>query len=76
MKLQPDPEFFEPPSSDLLRDDERHAAIEKAKREWEITVDALTAMVFLINPEAMILRANRVVEHWGSRPGCATRWGN
>ncbi len=64
MKLQTD-QILEPADGASRRDDERHAAIEKAKREWENTVDALTAMVFLINPEAMILRANRVVEHWG-----------
>jgi signal transduction histidine kinase len=48
-----------------LRANERQAAIEKAKREWECTADALSAMVCLLNPEGMVLRANRVVEHWG-----------
>lgn len=65
MKLQPDPDFVEPPSSDPLRDHERHAAIEKAKREWESTVDALTSLVCLISPDGTILRANRAVEHLG-----------
>ena len=65
MKLQPDPEFVEPTSSALLRDHERHAAIEKAKHEWESTVDALTAVVCLISPDGTILRANRAVEHLG-----------
>ena len=46
-------------------DQERLAAIEKAKHEWEFTVDALTAMVCLLDPDGMVLRANRVVEHWG-----------
>jgi signal transduction histidine kinase len=46
-------------------DFERLAAIEKAKHEWEFTVDALTAMVCLLDPEGTVLRANRVVEHWG-----------
>ena len=46
-------------------DQERHASIEKAKQEWECTADALTAMVCLLNSEGMVLRANRVVEHWG-----------
>jgi signal transduction histidine kinase len=43
----------------------RLAAIEKAKHEWEFTVDALTAMVCLLDPDGIVLRANRVVEHWG-----------
>jgi len=46
-------------------DHERLAAIEKAKHEWEFTVDALTAMVCLLDPDGIVLRANRVVEHWG-----------
>ncbi len=73
MKLQSDPtvsalnrdEFVEPVGNVTQRDQERHAAIGKAKREWESTVDALTAMVCLIDPDGTILRANRVVEHWG-----------
>jgi signal transduction histidine kinase len=44
---------------------ERHAAIEKAKHEWEFTVDALSAMVCLLSADGTVLRANRVVEHWG-----------
>ncbi len=44
---------------------DRHAAIEKAKHEWEFTVDALTALVCLLDPDGIVLRANRVVEHWG-----------
>jgi signal transduction histidine kinase len=51
---------LKPPS-----DHERLAAIEKAKHEWEFTVDALTAMVCLLDPDGIVLRANRVVEHWG-----------
>ena len=58
-------EIGDPASGALLLDHERHAAIEKAKQEWETTVDALTDMVCLINPEGIVLRANRVVEHWG-----------
>src|SRR6202795_1690887 len=46
-------------------DHERLAAIEKAKHEWEFTVDALTAVVCLLDPDGIVLRANRVVEHWG-----------
>jgi signal transduction histidine kinase len=48
-----------------VRDRERHAAIEKAKQEWECTADALTVMVCLLDADGIILRANRVVEHWG-----------
>jgi signal transduction histidine kinase len=48
-----------------VRDRERQAAIEKAKREWECTADALTSMVCLLNSDGLVLRANRVVEHWG-----------
>lgn len=48
-----------------VRDHERQAAIEKAKQEWECTADAMTAMVCLLNSDGLILRANRVVEHWG-----------
>ena len=48
-----------------VRDQERHAAIEKAKEEWECTADALTAMVCLLDSDGLILRANRVLENWG-----------
>ncbi len=44
---------------------DRHAAIEKAKHEWEFTVDALTAMVCLLDADGAVLRTNRVVERWG-----------
>src|ERR1700688_3257996 len=47
------------------RERERQAAIERAKQEWECTADALTAMVCLLNADGFVLRANRVVEHWG-----------
>jgi signal transduction histidine kinase len=48
-----------------VRDHERQAAIQKAKHEWECTADALTAIVCLLNSDGLVLRANRVVEHWG-----------
>ena len=48
-----------------VRDRERRGAIEKAKHEWECTADALTAAVCLLSADGLILRANRVVEHWG-----------
>ena len=55
----------EPQAEDALGDHERRAAIEKAKREWECTADALPALVCLLNSQGVVLRANRVVEHWG-----------
>jgi signal transduction histidine kinase len=39
--------------------------IQKAKQEWECTADALSAMVCLLSAAGVVLRANRVVEHWG-----------
>ena len=48
-----------------VRDHERHAAIEKAKQEWEYTADALSALVCLLDSEGLILRSNRVIEQWG-----------
>jgi signal transduction histidine kinase len=48
-----------------LLDHERQAAIQKAKREWECTADALPALVCLLSANGLVLRANRVVENWG-----------
>jgi signal transduction histidine kinase len=48
-----------------LEDHERWAAIQKAKFEWECTVDALSVLVCLLNAKGTVLRANRVVERWG-----------
>jgi signal transduction histidine kinase len=45
-------------------DGSRHAAIEKAKLEWESTVDALSAVVCLLDADGAVLRANRAVESW------------
>ena len=42
--------------------------IERAKQEWECTVDALSAMVCLLDSDGIVLRANRVVEQWGLSP--------
>jgi signal transduction histidine kinase len=39
--------------------------IERAKQEWEVTVDALPQLVCLINAQGQILRANRTLESWG-----------
>lgn len=49
----------------VLEEHQRHAAIAKAKHEWECTADALTSLVCLLNSDGRVLRANRVLEHWG-----------
>src|SRR5580765_6168199 len=54
----------EPVSGHAAAGPERHAAIEKAKLEWENTADALAALVCLLGDEGSVLRANRVVEDW------------
>lgn len=38
--------------------------IQQAKREWESTADSLPHLIFLLNAEGRITRANRAVEHW------------
>lgn len=38
--------------------------IERAKREWEVTVDALPQLICLLDHQQHILRANRTVERW------------
>lgn len=38
--------------------------IERAKREWESTVDSLPHIICLADREGRLLRANRAVEHW------------
>lgn len=38
--------------------------IERAKREWEVTVDVLPQLICLLDHEGCILRANRTVERW------------
>ena len=40
------------------------AKIERAKQEWEATVDALPDLVCLLDPSGLIIRANRTVESW------------
>ena len=42
----------------------RHAAIQRAKHEWEGTADALAALVCLLDHKGQVLRSNRVVEDW------------
>jgi PAS domain S-box-containing protein len=39
--------------------------VERAKREWESTIDALPDLVGLVDELGRIIRANRVVETWG-----------
>jgi signal transduction histidine kinase len=54
----------EPVAARTTAGSERHAAIEKAKLEWENTADALEALVCLLGDDGSVLRANRVVEDW------------
>jgi signal transduction histidine kinase len=42
-----------------------HAAIARAKQEWECTVDALPQLVCVLGKNRKILRTNRAVETWG-----------
>ncbi len=39
--------------------------IERAKHDWEATVDVLPELVCLLNKQQRIIRANRTVERWG-----------
>ncbi len=39
--------------------------ISQAKMEWESTADSLPQMVFLLDEEGHVIRANRTVERWG-----------
>ncbi|MGB0385953.1 MAG: sensor histidine kinase [Ardenticatenaceae bacterium] len=39
--------------------------IERAKQEWESTADSLPQLVYLLNDQRRVLRANRTVERWG-----------
>lgn len=50
------------------RELESQFLIERAKQEWECTVDALNALVCLLDVDARVIRANRVVEIWGLGP--------
>jgi signal transduction histidine kinase len=53
------------PQTAPLEEHDHCAAIQKAKLEWECTADALSALVCLLNGQGLVLRANRVIEHWG-----------
>lgn len=50
-------------SDDVLRS--TFEKVEQAKREWESTVDSLPDLVILVDRQARVLRANRIVETWG-----------
>ncbi|MCL4294912.1 MAG: HAMP domain-containing histidine kinase [Anaerolineae bacterium] len=57
------PEDHSPPAEQISL--ETLEQIERAKQEWEATVDALPQLVCLLNYQGHIIRANRAVEHWG-----------
>ncbi|MEJ2748474.1 MAG: ATP-binding protein [Anaerolineae bacterium] len=44
---------------------ETFSKVERAKREWESTVDALPELICIIDEHGRIIRANRTVEKWG-----------
>ena len=43
---------------------ERLMLIDRAKLEWESTVDSIPQLICLIDKQGYILRTNRTVEHW------------
>jgi signal transduction histidine kinase len=51
------------PSTGLTRE-ELFERVERAKREWESTVDSLPDLVCLVDRTGKIIRANRIVEEW------------
>lgn len=60
------PVTFPPPECtfDACRAD-RLDRIQQAKQEWEFTADSLPQLVFLLDRDDHILRANRTLEQWG-----------
>ncbi len=44
--------------------DELFKKVERAKREWEATVDSLPDLVCLIDRNGRVIRANRILEEW------------
>ena len=42
--------------------------IERAKQEWEVTVDATPQFIGLVDREGRLMRANRTVERWNLAP--------
>ena len=58
------------PSDDASSDDDVPLLnqIERAKQEWEVTIDSLPQLVCLLDERGRILRVNRTVEDWGLSP--------
>jgi signal transduction histidine kinase len=44
--------------------DDLFEKVERAKREWESTVDSLPDLVCLIDRDGCVMRANRIIEEW------------
>ncbi len=42
--------------------------VERAKREWEATVDALPELICVVDEDGLLVRANRTVERWSLGP--------
>jgi signal transduction histidine kinase len=62
-----DPECtLELDDSDLVRQtsDDLFEKVERAKREWESTVDSLPDLVCLIDRAGCVMRVNRIIEEW------------
>ncbi|MFN8453700.1 MAG: ATP-binding protein [Anaerolineae bacterium] len=52
--------------SDLTEKEREQARlIERAKREWEASVDALPQLICLLDRQQQVVRANRTIERWG-----------
>lgn len=43
-------------------------SIARAKAEWESTVDAVPALICLLDPQRRVTRINRTIERWGLGP--------
>jgi signal transduction histidine kinase len=50
------------------RSADKNELIERAKLEWELTVDALPDIVCLLDASGRIIRANRALERWSLGP--------
>ena len=44
---------------------DRAEQIQQAKQEWEFTADSIPQLIFLLDRDDNILRANRTLEQWG-----------
>ncbi len=47
------------------KDREQARLIERAKREWEASVDALPQLICLLDRQQRVVRGNRTIERWG-----------